>query len=259
MGTTFYESDQALGQYLLFHYGSDGEILPFPVGPREALHFPERCVHQCVDKEALPPRARALDIGCAVGRSSFELARICDTVVGIDSSRAFIAAAQHLKTTGRLPYRYLVQGDVTASGEALVPPEISRERVEFQVGDALHLDEALGTFDVLLAANLIDRVPSPRSFLQQIPRLLRPGGQLIITSPYTWTEEYTPRDAWLSGCSSDVATAGEVLQGILSPALSLVECKNLPFLIREHARKYQWSMAEATLWKKETASGGIGT
>jgi hypothetical protein len=30
----------------------------------------------------------------------------------------------------------------------------------------------------------------------------------------------------------------------------LVAAKDLPFLIREHARKFQWSVAQASLWKK---------
>jgi hypothetical protein len=27
--------------------------------------------------------------------------------------------------------------------------------------------------------------------------------------------------------------------------------KDLPFLIREHARKFQWSVAQATLWERK--------
>jgi hypothetical protein len=28
--------------------------------------------------------------------------------------------------------------------------------------------------------------------------------------------------------------------------------KDLPFLIREHARKFQWSVAEATIWRRKS-------
>ena len=37
-----YESDRSLGEYLLFHYGSDDEQFPWQEGPGEALGFPRR-------------------------------------------------------------------------------------------------------------------------------------------------------------------------------------------------------------------------
>ena len=36
-------------------------------------------------------------------------------------------------------------------------------------------------------------------------------------------------------------------------AFDLIAVKDLPFLIREHARKFQWSVAEATIWRRRTA------
>jgi 2-polyprenyl-3-methyl-5-hydroxy-6-metoxy-1,4-benzoquinol methylase len=39
---------------------------------------------------------RALDLGCAVGRSSFELTRYFDRVVGLDYSARFIQVAHIL-------------------------------------------------------------------------------------------------------------------------------------------------------------------
>ena len=32
-----------------------------------------------------------------------------------------------------------------------------------------------------------------------------------------------------------------------------IAAKDLPFLIREHARKYQWSVAQATIWRRKLA------
>jgi hypothetical protein len=67
------------------------------------------------------------------------------------------------------------------------------------------------------------------------------GGQLVITSPYTWLEEFTPRANWLSPALDGLRTA-------LAPHFDLVSTRDLPFLIREHARKFQWSVAQATTW-----------
>ena len=97
-----YETDKLLSEYLLFHYGTRGEIGP-PPGAEQALDYAVRCVTECLDTGALPEGARALDLGCAVGRSTFELARHCARAIGIDYSRRFVEAAEGIRTRGELP------------------------------------------------------------------------------------------------------------------------------------------------------------
>ena len=98
MATGFYESDAAVEQYLLFHYGTPEQICPLLPEARTACGFPARCVSESLRHIVLQKRARALDLGCAVGRSSFELGRHFDEVVGIDFSGRFI-----LKNTVQQP------------------------------------------------------------------------------------------------------------------------------------------------------------
>jgi SAM-dependent methyltransferase len=139
---------------------------------------------------------------------------------------------------------------LTSDSVVSVPTGIDRERVRFEIGDAQHLREDLSEFDVILMANLIDRLSTPEACLRGLSRLIRPDGQLIITSPYTWLTDYTPRENWLGGYEKDgvAVTTLRGLQNILAPHFSLAFRKDLPFLIREHARKFQWSIAEATGW-----------
>ena len=248
MRTSFYDTDRAVAEYLHFHYGE--ETLPYQDAPAGALHFPLCCVTECLNQKALPPGARALDLGCAVGRSSFELARSCQEVVGIDWSQRFIDTARHLQDHGHLQYTVVQEGLLTQPALARIAPEIDRQRVRFQRGDAEQLPADLGTFDVVLLANLIDRLHDPRRCLRQLPALLKAGGQLIITSPYTWLTEYTPVENWLGGFERKgrpVLTL-DTLREVLSPTFSLTGLRDLPFLIREHARKFQWSVAQASLW-----------
>ena len=247
-----YESEKLLGEYLLFHYGSGDEILPYAFGPRDALHFPVRCVTECVDVARLPPNARALDLGCAVGRSSFELARHCASVLGIDLSHRFIDAASTLHEAGRLEYQRHDEGELTTTLIASVPSQIDRKRVRFESGDASDLDAQLGAFDVVLLANVIDRLREPRRCLRRLGALVASGGQLIITSPYSWLEEFTPRENWLGGYAAE---AGPLitLQGLraaLDDNFQLLTSKDMPFLIREHARKFQWSVAQGSIWRR---------
>ena len=74
------------------------------------------------------------------------------------------------------------------------------------------------------------------------------NGVLLIASPYTWLEEYTPKAEWLGGQAQQTL---DTLRDLLSPAFTLDGEWNLPFLIREHARKYQWSIAQATRWVRQ--------
>jgi len=187
---------------------------------------------------------RALDLGCAVGRSSFELARFVPFVVGIDFSRSFIRAANKLQKEGKIKFRLLEEGNTTQTIVARVPLQIQRDRVSFRKGDALHLPKNLGSFDLVLAANLIDRLPDPKKFLSKLlPHLVSPKGHLLLTSPYTWTSDYTPKSKWFQ---DSFAT----LKKLLRPHFRLIHRQHLPFILREHRRKFQYTFADATLWQK---------
>jgi hypothetical protein len=90
--------------------------------------------------------------------------------------------------------------------------------------------------------------------LDSFGALVRPGGHLILSSPYTWLEEFTPKANWLGGTYGAAGNAALTLDGInktLHGAFDLRLTKDLPFLIREHARKFQWSVAQATVWQRK--------
>jgi putative 4-mercaptohistidine N1-methyltranferase len=243
-----YETDKFVSDYLLFHYGSEEEILGRVPGPREGLNFPRRSVGDLIGP--MGRESRALDVGCAVGRASFELARYANSVIGIDYSSRFIAAAQELKNQGYIDSSYPVEGLLTAPFRAEVPGGIQRDRVSFETGDAMDLRPDLGEFDAVLAANLICRLTDPRKFLDRLPSLVKPGGQLLLTTPFTWLEEFTPRENWLGGRGPDDARSWDTLRAVLEPHFEFQISKELPFLIREHARKFQYGVALGSRWRR---------
>jgi putative 4-mercaptohistidine N1-methyltranferase len=246
----YYDSPRAASEYLLFHYG-DPQLRP-PAGWSDsaALPFPARCVQQCLDTARLPGKARALDLGCAVGRASFELARYCAEVVGIDFSRRFIALANRLRRDGEVKYRTFEEGRLTRERRAAVPRGIDRQRVRFEAGDATDLRRDLGQFEAVLMLNLIDRLAAPAECLERVAGLVRPGGQLIIASPYTWLADYTPRRRWLGGFVRRGRPVGtlDTFRRLLVAHFDLAARLDVPWLLREHARKYQLGVSEATVW-----------
>jgi putative 4-mercaptohistidine N1-methyltranferase len=247
-----YESDPIVDQYLLFHYGTAQDQLPYKFGPADALFYPVRCVTEF--SADVGNADRALDLGCAVGRSTFELAKIARSVIGIDLSQRFIAAARRIQETGRAVIRRIEEGEIATTIERELPNEINRARCSFETGDATALRDDLGEFDLVLAANLIDRVGSPKKLLDAFPRLIRSGGYLILASPYTWLEEFTPKAEWIGGTTDPSGRLLRTIDGIrsvLESEFALQRFVDLPFLIREHARKFQWSVAQATLWKRK--------
>lgn len=235
-----YESDKLLAEYLLFHYGTAEEVLPgggWPEGMRAALGFTRRTVAQFENIHV----DRGLDLGCAVGGSTFAMAETCDEVTGIDFSHSFIRAATLLAQGGEIPYLRHDEGNIST-------PLVARARcagnTHFLHGDAMNLPEDLGSFDRVHAANLLCRLPQPEKLLGRLPSLVKPGGLLVLATPCTWLEEFTPRENWPE------TTTRDWLEKHLAGSFTLEKETDEPFLIRETARKFQWSRSLVTVWRR---------
>ena len=237
-----YESNRTLGEYLLFHFGSREEQFPWTEGPLDALDFPRRTVEELIDLTS--SIENALDVGCAVGRSSFVLAELADLVLGVDYSSSFIDTAKAISESGELDYEYHEEADRWKKGKATI--DRIPDNLQFEVGDACNLRDDLGSFDLVHAANLLCRLPEPQAFIARLTELVSPGGQLLLTTPFTWLEEFTPQERWING--EDCASA---LKQILNPFFELEYEKNMPFLLREHKRKFQYTMALGMRWRRK--------
>lgn len=254
-GSGVYESKRAVDEYLLFHYGAPSLLMPYSFGPVAALDFADRVAELALNKlKKSGSGLRALDVGCAVGGLSFALAgKGIDEVVGLDFSQHFIDAANEMKKEGRMAFKALKQGTIFLDCEAAVPSAIDRSRVLFQQGDACNLPSSLGQFDIIVASNLLCRLPKPKKFLQDVPAFLRPGGVLVLVSPYSWLEEYTEPAEWIGareGGEESFAVVRELLGRNASVTLQLEHEEEVPFLIREHERKFQYGVSHGSVWRR---------
>ncbi|CAJ1911910.1 Hercynine oxygenase [Aeromonas salmonicida] len=241
-----YETDTLVAQYLDFQYG------PTHFGVANyAKTLADLASELCSNHQ------RALDIGCATGRASFELARHFQHVDGVDYSARFIDVALSLASQDSFRYAVPLEGDLVEYCEARLSSHQlgteQAERIHFSQGDACNLKPKYDHYDLVLAANLIDRLREPARFLRDIAPRLRSGGLLVLTSPYTWLTEYTPKANWLGGIreNGEALSTYQALQRLLAEEFE-EHCppRDVPFVIRETARKYQHTMAQLTVWRK---------
>ena len=242
-----YETDELIAQYCEFHYGSEN----FGV-KNFCLNSVELIKTYLKDGKT----KKALDLGCSVGRSTFELAKIFDEVVGIDFSANFINVGVKLKIYDSLIYKVKKEGDIfeekSVSLKSLGLEQI-KEKVTFMQGDACNLKDIYTDFDLVFCSNLIDRLYYPQKFLDDIPLRINKNGLLVLLSPYTWMEDYTPKENWLGGYIKDnkeVKTLDTLKDNLLGD-FELLETIDVPFVIKETSRKYQYTLSQMSIWKKK--------
>ena len=244
-----YETDQMVSRYIEFHYGETHLNVP---------NFPVACVEQIAKR--LPGRTtqRALDLGCATARSSFELAKLFDHVDAVDFSVRLIETPTNLQNTGRQRYSVTDEGELQSLREIRLEdfPGYAqvKDKIAFMQGDACNLTAKYDDYDVVFAGNLLDRLYDPIAFLQSIKSRIRPGGLLVLASPFTWIEEHTPREKWLGGFKDATGENFKSLDGIaqaLAPEFVLLDDPvDVPFVIRETRRKFQYGVSQLTVWEK---------
>jgi len=242
-----YETDQAVSQFCELHYG------PSYFGVES---FPVQCARICLHYMAGRPKTKALELGCSVGRATFELAREFETVHGLDFSARFIRIAFQLQEKGYTRYELCEEGDIVSYHEHSLSEfslDETRRKIEFHQGDAANLKTRFSGYDLVFAGNLIDRMVNPARFLTTIHERLNPGGLLILASPYTWLEKFTQKEHWIGGFRKDGEpyTTMEGLSDLLRPHFTLLDApRDLEFVIRETRRKFQHCLSQLSVWQK---------
>ena len=243
-----YENDKMLSEYAEFHYG-DSYF--------DVVNFPQALAELAVTAMGDKPKGKALDLGCAVGRASFELAKSFDKVTAIDFSARLINLGVQLQEQGVIRYTIADEGELVLYREQQLAQlgfaDIAN-KVEFLQGDACNLKPLFKAYDLVLAANLIDRLYNPALFLSTIHQRINAGGILLLASPYTWLEEHTNKEDWVGGFKKDGEnfTTMHGLKALLAEHFELKTGPlSVPFVIRETSRKFQHSLSEVTIWERK--------
>lgn len=119
--------------------------------------------------------SRVLDVGCGEGRHCLGLPLSDDaTVVGVDLSHADLCTAQ-----AKVPEHneFCLQ-----AGLPTTPTPY------FNVADGTQLPFADNSFDLVLCSEVLEHVPPYEAVLAELVRVLKPGGQLVVSVPRQWPE-----------------------------------------------------------------------
>lgn len=118
------------------------------------------------DRLGLQAGDRLLDLGCGFGRHAFEALRRGSTVVACDM--AYPELVQVVNTANAM----------REAGE--IAPGLSCTSVN---GDGTKLPFADAAFDRIIASEVMEHVPDDMAALDELTRVLRPGGTIAITIP----------------------------------------------------------------------------
>ncbi|MCA2223100.1 class I SAM-dependent methyltransferase [Nonomuraea aurantiaca] len=121
-----------------------------------------------VDFARLPvgPGVRVLDLGCGGGRHAFEVLRRGADVVAFDMDQSELDSVAAMFVA------------MDKAGE--VPPGAGGETVQ---GTALDMPFEEGSFDRVIAAEVLEHIPDDMAAMREIFRVLKPGGTAAITVP----------------------------------------------------------------------------
>jgi 2-polyprenyl-3-methyl-5-hydroxy-6-metoxy-1,4-benzoquinol methylase len=111
-------------------------------------------------KKYLHPNAVILDYGCATGTVAIEIADKVKEVHGIDISSKMIDSAKRKAN------------------------EYKIENIHFSQSSIFNEELSKGTFDVILALNILHFLEDIPKVIQRINELLKPGGVFISVVPY---------------------------------------------------------------------------
>lgn len=248
-GAEFNSIRHYLSAYAFDHYGDQAPENEF--GNQQPGTKPGsvvNCLHagfSIIDNTISGP---ALDIGCAVGRSTFEVAtRTGELTLGIDLNFSLLRLAQTVLLEGRVQFPLKRTGIVYDQHEFDVHMP-NRNNVDFWACDASALPFDSEHFNFISALNVLDTVNSPVAFLKSIDDALATNGALLLSTPYDWSPP-VPLQNWLGGHSQYQTHKGNsetVLRQHLAPdqksPLNLkltmtAEIEHHPWQVRVHNRR----------------------
>ena len=162
---------------------------------------------------AAVPDGANLGLGCG-NPLAFTSIKPGDTVLDLGSGAGFDAfiAARKVGPSGRVIGVDMTPEMVSKAREKAVKGGFGN--VSFRLGEIEHLPVADGTVDLVISNCVLNLSPQKRAVLEEVFRVLRPGGQVVISDIVTTTGEL-PKEvrsslAMYAGCISGASVVSEL-------------------------------------------------
>lgn len=140
------------------HYEKDAQAFDYSEGWEDPASTHEnKRLHQTILSKIGKSPKRVLDVGCGA---------------------AWVAA--HFKGTGTEVFSM----DISTTNPKRAVENYPSNKHFGIVADAFHLPFKNETFDAVIASEIIEHLGDPQAFLAALPRILSPGGVLVITTPH---------------------------------------------------------------------------
>jgi SAM-dependent methyltransferase len=142
----------------------------------------------------------ALDIGCSVGRLTFEMTKTHNRAVGIDTSLSFVRAARNLAAQKQLEFDLVLEGRITEKRSCTLDPDFEFGNAEFIVADAMALPFRSDCFATANSVNILEKVTDPALHFSEANRVMdKKNARLLFSDPFTWDETVSSPAKWLGG------------------------------------------------------------
>lgn len=125
-----------------------------------------------------------LELGCGIGSELYRMSNLFafDHYLGCDTSKRFLENAQNLFVNGK-PIKYSLE-PFGLVGESFQFAE--NANIEFCLASAEDLPLEDASIDCIINCFLFDRVKDPKKLVDEIGRVLRPGGIVITATPFNF-------------------------------------------------------------------------
>ncbi len=199
---------------------------------------------------------KALNIGCRTGRSTFELAKYFDAVLGLDLTARMIKVATDMKEKGYIRYIKNEEGEIHSFAEKHLWEfglDDTAGKVQFMQADPSNLLEKYRGYNLILAENVLSRTLHPSRFLEIIAQRIANKGILVIAEAFDWNEEYTPRQNWIGGFRKDgePIRSEEGLAKLLEQEFDALDKPvNIYQMLRKDGRNHELRIVQVSIWQK---------
>ncbi|MEM8550329.1 MAG: 5-histidylcysteine sulfoxide synthase, partial [Verrucomicrobiota bacterium] len=242
-----YETDPDVVPHCELHYGPEVFDLD---------NYPEKIAQVCLNAMEGRPRTRALELGCKVGRTSFELGVGFDYVLGLDPTARTIRIGVEMVDKGYTQWEIPKEGDLVDFRQAHLKDlglDGSRGKVEFMQADLSNMKDLYRDFDLILVNNLLERTYDPAKFLEGVHERLNDKGLLVIACTNDWREDFTQHPHWIGGYKDKTGENVITRDGLAQQLDTFEEVAapvDIPLALRRHARAYETYVTQVTFWQK---------